>query len=94
MPSRKNLSRRKQPVKRLLDDVLPISSAKTKIIPKTLVAKDTQDSPSSSEAVSCSSSMLKRYEVEVKKEQQTSPDPTLQENQPSSVQYLEPEQVR
>jgi hypothetical protein len=90
MPGRKQLSRRKRPVKRLLDDILPKRSPQSKVVVRQLVDYDDDDDDnrtprqSFNEVISPSSSTLKRVEEKVTKDKGASPDPTLP-SQPSST---------
>jgi hypothetical protein len=91
MPGKKQLSRRKRPIKSLLDDIIlpKKKKSKTTAVAQELAEKDTPIH-SSSDVISCSSSMLKGYE-EVKKHENggdrgTSPNPTLQQGQLQSDQ--------
>jgi hypothetical protein len=95
MPNRKKLSRRQRPVKRLLDDVLsPKKSPQSKSTSSESVNEEDTQCASSCEVASCSSSRLKRYELEVNKSNQgklsPSPDLTLTTSQQSSSRGLQP----
>ncbi len=81
MPSHKATSRRQQrPVKRrrLLDRVIPKTSKKSTTAPVLvgLATDGGSQSQSANEIVTVSSSLLKRHEDEMKKNQKLSPDPT------------------
>ncbi len=98
MPSRKATSRRQQrPVerRRLLDGVIPKKSKKSlktaTSIPMLvdLATDGGSQSQSANELVTASSSMLKRHEGEVKKDQKLSPDPTLSRQQPMAERQQE-----
>jgi hypothetical protein len=70
--------------RRLLDGVTPKKSKEpTTTTTPVLVdlVTDSSQSQSANEAVTASSSMPKRYEKEVKKDQKLSPDPTLSSQQ-------------
>jgi hypothetical protein len=83
MPSRKATARRQQgPVKRrLLDGVSSKKSKESTTIITTPVlvdlVTDGSQSQSADGTVTASSSMLKRHEEEVQKDQKLSPNPTL-----------------
>jgi hypothetical protein len=92
MPGKKQLSRRKRPIKSLLDDIILPKKKKSKTTAVAQELAEKEDTPihSSSDVISCSSSMLKGYE-EVKKHENggdrgTSPNPTLQQGQLQSDQ--------
>jgi hypothetical protein len=77
---------------------LPNKSAQPpKVTTEELVRDGNEQGQSSDDVASCSSSTLKRYE-EVRKDQGTSPDPTLTGQQSSSRPSLQdgqqPEEVR
>jgi hypothetical protein len=86
MPSRKARARQQQrPTKRrLLDGVTPKKSKESTIMTTPVLVDlvtDGSQSQSLNETVTASSSMLKRHEEEVKKDQKLSPDPTLPRQQ-------------
>jgi hypothetical protein len=93
MPGKKQLSRRKRPIKSLLDDIILPKKKKSKTTAVAQELAEKEDTPihSSSDVISCSSSVLKGYE-EVKKHENdgrgsgTSPNPTLQQGQLQSDQ--------
>jgi len=82
----RSLSRRKLSIKKLLGDIFPKKLPKSNDLVHESVEEYSRNHASSGMAC-CSSSTLKRYE-EVKKDQGTSPDPTLVNQQSEKVRQF------
>jgi hypothetical protein len=87
MHRHRSLSRQKLSMKRFLENILPKKLSKSHDLAHESVVEEYAQNHSSSDMVCCSSSTttLKRNEELIKKDQGTSPDPTLTNQQSEQV---------